>query len=200
CKNNLRQIGIATHVYRDLTVTRRRPFPTRDVTGYWVFRVAPGKICDGLDIDYKCKETPRSLPETYGLQSLYDRLGILKSGGGGVWTCPNAPDFMREYGNTYAHSIAKSLASPDQESEKRRLWVWDNFTALPAVSGIPMRPTSCTIPSEKRQYSHGANGFSGKGYNVLFQDGHVEFFEIGKVDFDKIEIDEDDIPEEVDDF
>ena len=196
CQNNLRQIGVATHVYRDMTLSNRRPFPTSDVTKS-NFRVGYGIPCDGVDENYKCKVRRTTVPEVYGLPSLYHILGILPGGRYGVWVCPNAPGFMREFGNTYNWSTAGILSHPDQEKEKKYIWVWDNYYKLPDPSATTLKSTSSSIPSEKRQYPHTSNGLSGKGYNTLFQDGHVEYFEIGGIK-EVIRATED-IPEDEDD-
>ena len=183
CQNNLRNIGVATSLYRDLTISRCRPFPTKEITGYWGFRVRPGMQCEGLTAwpELACKVRPRKThPEKFGLMAVYSKLQLLPGGGSGVWVCPNSPDFMRAYGNTYAYSIAPNLANPDSEKEKTRIWVWDNFTMKPAISGIALAPTACVILPEYRQYSHGLNSLTGRGYNTLYQDGHVAYHSIGE--------------------
>lgn len=173
CMNNLKQIGIATHMYRDMLGGRRRAFPTADTTGNHCFRMAPGK---------KDANSKWALPETFGLQALFSELNLIPDGGG-VWVCPSAPDWMREYGNTYCFSIAKNLDNPDWDQEKYRIWVWDNVTMYPGTSGFrgPFGP-GFAIPSEDREYPHFANSMSGKGYNTLFQDGHVTYKAVGEDD------------------
>lgn len=168
CQNNLRNIGVATHMYRDMTLSNKRPFPDPDVTGNYTFRVAPGKKWPPTD--------KKAFPETYGLQALYDRLGYLPGGGSGVWVCPNAPQWMREVGSTYTFSINKSILTPDPEKEKSIIWVFDNFSSWPGTSGWrgPFG-AGFTLSSEERQYPHGSNSLTGQGYNTLFQDGHVEY-------------------------
>lgn len=169
CMNNLKQIGLATHMYRDALGGRRRAFPTADVTGNHCFRMAPGK---------KDPNSKWALPETFGLQAVLADLGFLDCAG--TWICPSAPDWMRDFGNTYCFSIAKNLDNPDWDREKYRIWVWDNVTMYPGDSGFrgPFGP-GYAIPSEEREFPHFANSAKGMGYNTLFEDGHVAYKTMG---------------------
>jgi len=166
CKNNLYQIGINTEHYRTL----HNRLPTADDLGNYPYRMAPGK---------RDPRDPRSLKERFGLQALFER----KLGHGsttGVFVCPNAPDWMREYGNTYAFSIAKNL--DDHKAKNipfsRQIWVWDNIHLYPGTPGWrgPFGP-GYSIPIELREYPH-KTFFGGRGYNTLYRDLHVEYHRI----------------------
>ena len=180
CLNNLRQIGLATQVYRDLLGGLQRSFPTADVTGGHPYRMAPGK---------RLPSDPYSLREVFGLQAVYSDLGLIPEGGG-TWVCPSAPQWMRDFGNTYCFSISPDLANPDPEKEKTIPWVMDNVSVLPGVPGF--RPPfdhktgrslgfgpGFGIEKSDRVYPHFSNSASGEGFNALYQDGHVAYHSTG---------------------
>src|SRR5215475_3173489 len=58
CTNNLRQVGLTTHMYRD--VHGRVP-PHSIITGNYSYRLAPGLKTDG---------DRSALPETFGLEAV----------------------------------------------------------------------------------------------------------------------------------
>ena len=97
CMNNLKQIGIATHMYRDMLGGRRRAFPTKDVTGNHCYRMAPGKKSPG---------SKWALPETFGLQALYSELNLIPDGGG-TWYALRLPT------GCGSSAIPIASASPD---------------------------------------------------------------------------------------
>ncbi len=168
CKSNLYQIWINTENYRS---KYRGAMPTAEILGNYPYRMAPGK---------KDSRDPRSLPETYGLQALFEQ-EVGTGSTTGIFLCPCAPEWMREHGNTYAFSIAANLDSPIAKGApfSRQIWVWDNINLYPGTPGWngPFGP-GYAIPVELRVYPH-ATFFGGEGYNTLYRDGHVEYHSIG---------------------
>jgi prepilin-type N-terminal cleavage/methylation domain-containing protein len=161
CQSNLRQIYAATVMYandfKDL-------FPDADATGNFSFRLPPGA---------RTPTDPGAQPEKFGLAALLDSYGYL-SGTSGVWVCKSQPDAMQEYGNTYAFSISASLKRYTSKDRRRELelWVWDNFTLKPGLSGFRGPFSGYTIPTAERQYPHQI-GKNRKTVNDLYLDGHV---------------------------
>jgi prepilin-type N-terminal cleavage/methylation domain-containing protein/prepilin-type processing-associated H-X9-DG protein len=166
CTNNLKQIGLLTQMYRDLHQGR---FPDRDTTGNWGYRIAPGM---------KRLDDRAALPETFGLEALFQQERILPQGSG-IWVCPSAERWMQDYGSTYSFSTAEYLGNRHHEDTSTRMWVWDNYTMRAPPSGLAHRDSSggYAIPSAERVMPHA--DFRSKGYNALFMDGHVEYFETG---------------------
>jgi prepilin-type N-terminal cleavage/methylation domain-containing protein len=161
CRSNLQQIYAATVMYAN---DHKDRFPDAQATGNFSFRLPPGGRTPG---------DPGALPETYGLAALYDAYGYL-SGTSGVWVCQLQPEAMREYGNTYAFSISaniKKYTSKDRNNDKE-LWVWDNFTLKPGLSGFRGPFSGYTIPTPDRVYPHPL-GSHQKTVNDLYLDGHV---------------------------
>ena len=81
----------------------------------------------------------------------------------------------REYKNTYAFSIAKVLSRRYIDDKKNVLWVWDNFSLYPGLSGFRGPFSRYTISAADRVYPHNQRG---KGYHALWLDGHVTYKEL----------------------
>jgi prepilin-type N-terminal cleavage/methylation domain-containing protein/prepilin-type processing-associated H-X9-DG protein len=161
CNNNLRQIGLLTHEYRDV----HGFYPHALKTGYWNYRMAPGKITEG---------DPAAQPERYGLEALYVKERFIPHSSG-IWVCPSQPDYMQAYGNTYAFSRAAVLEKRDPEEPSTILWVWDNFNFKPGLSGFRGPFSRYTIKAEDQVQPHST--WRSAGYNALYLDGHVEYHE-----------------------
>jgi prepilin-type N-terminal cleavage/methylation domain-containing protein/prepilin-type processing-associated H-X9-DG protein len=162
CNNNLRQIGLLTHEYRDVDGY----YPFAQKTGYFSYRMAPGRKTEG---------DPAALPEVYGLEALFVKKKFIPHSSG-IWVCPSQPEYMQNYGNTYAFSVARSLEKRNPEEPSDILWVWDNYTLQPGLSGFRGPFSGYTIKKEDRVQPHAT--LRSAGYNALFLDGHVEYFEI----------------------
>jgi prepilin-type N-terminal cleavage/methylation domain-containing protein/prepilin-type processing-associated H-X9-DG protein len=162
CSNNLRQFGLGTHMYRD----DLRRYPHGDITGRHSYRMRPG---------LKSLNDPGAIPETLGLQAELEKFKYIDSGSS-IWICPSQMDEMKIYQNTYAFSIAAILKRKYPENRDKILFVWDNFSIKPGLSGFfgPFR--GYDIPQSERNYPHMENGIL--GYNALFLDGHVEAFRL----------------------
>jgi type II secretory pathway pseudopilin PulG len=179
CMNNLRQISLATQIYRDVRRTRstrgnKMTFPTGIQLGDWGYRMRPGMKSPG---------DPAALPETFGLQPLLEDYMDRSSGG---WVCPSQTDTMRQYANTYAFNLTFKANDPDPPSQTRDSnmeiqktnWVWDNYSLKPGLSGFrgPFPSTAYNIPSAQRSYPHSTS--KSPGYMRTCADGSVEFFQI----------------------
>ena len=179
CMNNLRQVSLATHVFRDAKRARstrgnKMTFPTGTQLGDWGYRMRPGMRSPG---------DPSALPETFGLQAVLDDYMDKSSGG---WICTSQPDEMRKYENTYAFNLAFKASDPDPPNQTRDAnmeiqktsWVWDNYSMKPGLSGFrgPFSSTSYIISTAQRTYPHGTRG--SPGYMRSCVDGSVEYFAI----------------------
>lgn len=160
CTNNLRQFGLLTEMYRDVN---KRHFPHGDVTGNFSFRMAPG---------LRTESDRSALPETFGLQAVFEEKGFIEQRSG-IWICPSQTEEMKVHQNTYAFSIAESLKKRHPPNPQMAIWVWDNFSLQPGLSGFRGPFSKYTIPANQRVYPHGS--LRSEGYNVLYQDGHVEY-------------------------
>jgi prepilin-type N-terminal cleavage/methylation domain-containing protein/prepilin-type processing-associated H-X9-DG protein len=169
CSNNLRQIGLTTHMWRDV---RKGRFPNREQTGYYGYRMAPGE---------KTPNDRNAMPEKYGLEALFVKYNFLPPKAG-IWECPGQPDWLRKYRNTYAFSTAEVLSRRNPPNQATAIWVWDNFTMMPGLSGFAGDPQrgfgpGYSIPTANREFPHPGFGEGTHGYNALFLDGHVEYFD-----------------------
>jgi prepilin-type N-terminal cleavage/methylation domain-containing protein/prepilin-type processing-associated H-X9-DG protein len=165
CRNNLYQAWTNTEHYR---VPRNGAFPDKYTLGGYSYRMGYGQ---------KRPDDPFSLPETYGLQALFETT----LGGGatdGTWVCPDQPDWMRALQNTYAFSIAGNLYQTNAQADmSKQIWVWENYTMYAGEPGWrgPFGP-GYSIPSALRSFPHSER--HSRGYNALYRDGHVEFREL----------------------
>jgi len=176
--NNLKQVGLATHMLRDLKRGRlsgnKMTFPTGTQLGDWGYRMRPGMKSPG---------DPAALPEKYGLQPLLEP--YMDKGSGG-WVCPSQLDDMRRFENTYAFNRTFKSNDPDPANQTRDAqnevqktnWVWDNVDMRPGLSGFrgPFSTTAYIIPSAQRIYPHPT--MSSRGYMRACVDGSVEFFDM----------------------
>jgi prepilin-type N-terminal cleavage/methylation domain-containing protein/prepilin-type processing-associated H-X9-DG protein len=161
CTNNLRQIGLTTHEWRDVLGC----YPHRTWTGQYGYRMAPGMKTIG---------DRSALPERYGLEAIFVQKKFLPPSAG-IWVCPSSPDPMKLHQNTYAFSTAPMLSDRFIESLSTTFWVWDNYAMLPGTTGLPGPfGSGYTIPVAERVEPH--NTWKSTGYNLLYLDGHVEYF------------------------
>jgi prepilin-type processing-associated H-X9-DG protein len=116
-----------------------------------------------------------ALPEIYGLEAVFVDTRFIPANAG-IWACPSQPDYMQDYGNTYAFSVAKTLTEKNPDDKSTILWVWDNYTLKPGLTGFIGPFSGYTIKQEDRVQPHAT--LRSAGYNALFLDGHVEYFEI----------------------
>ena len=164
CSNNLRQVGLITHVYRDC---HRGQFPDAERTGNYSYRMAPGM---------KSPNDRNALPEVFGLEAVYADLGILPAESG-IWVCPSQTAEMRGYRNTYAFSVATILKQRNPPGQGTTVFVWDNYTLYPGLSGFRGPFVGYSIPTAKRVLPHGGFGLGTVGYNALYLDGHTQFYD-----------------------
>jgi prepilin-type processing-associated H-X9-DG protein len=160
CTNNLRQFGLLTEMYRDVN---KRHFPHADITGNFSYRMAPG---------LKTPNDRSALPETFGLQAVFEEKGFIELRSG-IWVCPSQTEEMKRYENTYAFSIAESLRKRNPPNQHTSIWVWDNYSFKPGLSGFRGPFSSYTLSTSERIQPH--SSLRSDGYNVLYQDGHVEY-------------------------
>lgn len=162
CLNNLRQIGLLTHMYRDV----HKKFPDGITTGNFSYRMAPG---------LKTPNDPAALPERYGLEAVMVENNFIPHRAG-IWVCPSQEQAMQAFGNTYAFSVAQVLSHKNPEETSTVMWVWDNFSLKPGLSGFRGPFSGYTINQNERVYPHGT--LRGRGYNALYLDGHVKYKEL----------------------
>lgn len=163
CTNNLRQVGLLTHMYRD---DNKGFYPNGIKTGNFSYRMAPG---------LKTPNDPGALPERYGLEALYVEKGYIPALSG-MWVCPSQPPEQQVYRNTYAFSVAQILNEKFPEEPETILWVWDNFSLKPGLSGFRGPFSGYVLNTSERIQPHATQ--RGEGYNALFLDGHVEYKEL----------------------
>jgi prepilin-type N-terminal cleavage/methylation domain-containing protein len=195
CTNNLKQIGLATQMFRDVKRIQRKrlTLPTGYDLGGWGYRMRPGLKTPG---------DPGAEPEKFGLQAV---LGTYMENGSGGWICPSQADevprdasgasvcsnpWLRRNENTYAFSTAYRSSDPDPANRTRdsqgrpqsNSWVWDNTDICAGLSGF--RGTFGTIPQARRVYPHiGRGARTGRGQMRLYVDNSIGYFEIGQTDY-----------------
>ena len=169
CSNSLRQIGLAAHVYRDV---HRGRFPDADATGNFSYRMAPGM---------KSPNDRNARPEVYGLEAVFVDLGMLPAASG-IWICPSQTPAMRDHRNTYAFSVAATLAKRNPPNQRTTLFVWDNYSLHPGLSGFRGPFLGYSIPTATRVVPHVGSFVGPVGYNALYLDGHTRFFDSAQTD------------------
>jgi prepilin-type N-terminal cleavage/methylation domain-containing protein len=188
CTNNLKQIGLATQMYRDVKRLQRKrlTLPTGGELGNWQYRMRPGLKTPGI---------PGIKAEFYGLQAILDPY---MGNASGSWICPSQPDEMPRYPNgvpfcslnprlrlnenTYWFSIANKDLDPEDkkktrmtlDARKKELWVMDNVSVCVGLSGRTDKVGS-PVDSNLRVYPHSALRGT-KGQMALYHDGSVGFY------------------------
>jgi prepilin-type N-terminal cleavage/methylation domain-containing protein len=162
CANSLRQIGLAMRLSADF---RRGFFPDASKTGNFSYRMAPG---------LRTPNDPDARPEIYGLEAVYVREGVLDQASG-VWVCPSQGSRERAYRNTYAFSIAKVLRQRNPPNQTTTLFVWDNYSFHPGLSGFRGPFAGYGIPAAQRVSPHAATPSRSAAYNALYLDGRIDF-------------------------
>jgi type II secretory pathway pseudopilin PulG len=178
CQSNLRQVGVAVRSY-GMDFDEKWPDPL--TTGNYGFRMRPGHVSQGEQ---------GALPEVYGLAAVLHGIrpgddlskGLPPKpkylpGNSDVWVCPSQTDFMQSLGNTYSFSIASGLAQWNETLRIKRVddvYVWDNWTQYPGLSGFRGPFQGYTIPQDQRTFPH---RWSGQGRGAVCElkiGGHVE--------------------------
>lgn len=162
CANSLRQIGLAMRLCSDF---RRGFFPDAHKTGNFSYRMAPG---------LRTRNDPDAFPEVYGLEAVYVKAGVLDQASG-VWVCPSQGEQARSYLNTYAFSIAKVLTRRNPPNQATTIFVWDNHTFHPGLSGFRGPFAGYGIPAARRTTPHAAYPSRSAAYNALYLDGRIDF-------------------------
>ncbi len=160
----------------------RDHLPDAETMGNFLFRMAPGQ---------KARGDHSAHPEVYGLQAILHGIGYgddLSNGitgkgrylnaASGVWVCPGAPEYMREYGNTYCVSINTIIGTYTSINRGRQAavntpWVFDNYSSFPGLTGFRGPFTGYNIPSTQWVFPHNLSNKAG-AVNELFLDGHTE--------------------------
>ncbi|WP_432799757.1 type II secretion system protein [Poriferisphaera sp. WC338] len=173
CQSNLHQVYIGMRCYAN---DNDDYLPDAYTTGNFVYRQAPGNTL---------ASDPHSIPEMFGLAAVLDRYEYM-DGRSDAWVCPSQTEEMISYGNTYAFSIAKTLAKSrlfaietQKKSAYRMVLVWDNYTLRPGLPGFRGPFSGYTIPSANRVMPHAIStpekgSGSSKGVNNLYIGGHVK--------------------------
>jgi prepilin-type N-terminal cleavage/methylation domain-containing protein len=154
CKTNLKNLYLAEIMYTDdyngwLPSVEK----TRQLGGHWGFRAAKG---------YRSKYDRRGIPETFGLNALFDTLGYIPSESK-VWICTDLGMkwMAEEYKCTYSFSIAPVLSKEKYvnlnslKGNPRSPLITDNITYYtPSPVGWYVtkdaRPQSIIPPAERR--------------------------------------------------
>ena len=185
CRSNLQQIGNATRMYANANSDH---YPDDWTVGLCVYRRG---YLERNPLD------PYSLPEVYGLPSLYNINGYIKTND--VWICPAALEKFREYKNTYIwalmsrtapanHPMSKWTSRTRAENKASRnfesFWVSENLTNAPPATGLNYsgsgQPQDLTLKGAqmlphpyRTKVSTGLFDPRRGAMNILFLDGSV---------------------------
>jgi prepilin-type N-terminal cleavage/methylation domain-containing protein len=158
CRSNLKQIALASRMYAN---DNDDHYPDGYTIGGSRFRVAPGT---------KNAADPNAEVEIFGLHSIFRQAGYLKSNE--VWVCPSAPDYMKDFGNTYNWMVlggrdlddVKKATGANQakwtslirgrERNKGVEWVADNIAWRPFASGVRASSADASIPPAQQVRPH----------------------------------------------
>ena len=168
CMSNLRQIGVAGGAYQ--SDNPKQVLPSREVLGGANYRVAPGRV----HITNK--------KEIYGLQALFDDMGLIPSISE-VYICPlNEYDVQNDYGNTYiVNAMDRLTQNPENYlpgDKQHGYWLADNWNLNPVPSGVEFPfvdvtnqgPDNRNYFREPTYYHRGSttrlNGESASGWGV----------------------------------
>ena len=162
CKSNLHQVGLTTITYRD----NMKRWPHGEITGKHPFRMRPGM---------KTINDPGADPEIFGIQAEFEKTRSIDPYSN-IWVCPAQTDEMKQYGNTYAFNINSSMKKRNIPNQDTFLWVWDNYTVRPGLSGFIGPFKGYEIPVSTRVIPHMEAGID--GYVALYLDGHVDVFRL----------------------
>ncbi len=163
CRSSLHQLGLTTIQYRDCM----KHYPYGTLTGKHVYRMRPG---------LKSLNDPGAAPETLGLQAEFEKKRLIDTYSG-IWICPSQTEEMKQFENTYAFNINdETLKKKNPPNPHKILWVWDNFSMKPGLSGFAGPFKGYDIPVANRVMPHQEVGVN--GYNALYLDGHVELFRL----------------------
>ena len=187
CKSSLQQIGNATRMYAN---DNKDHYPDDWTVGLCVYRRGYLEI-NPVD--------PFSRPEVYGLPSLYNIHGYIKTNN--VWICPAAIDKFKEFKNTYIWALltrptVSNPHSPATWTSRQRgntiassgsridtFWVSENLVNIPPTTGFNYsgigQPTDPTLSGQllphpyRSKVTSSANDVRRGAMNVLFIDGSV---------------------------
>ena len=178
CMSNLRQIGVAGGAYQSLNP--KQTMPSHEALGGANYRVAPGLESTPI--------TPSGGPETFGLQALFDKLGLI-SGNSEVYICPlNEFDVVdNDHGNTYVvngnDQFTQDLENYLSSDKHSGFWVADNWNLRPAPSNVYYTPRDNRKFFRTRTFYHSGtterrykNGDSGPGVNEIYLDLSAGFW------------------------
>lgn len=190
CQSNLRQVGLATHLY---TVDNRDRFPTdqpgpsattwKGVLGNASYRRGAGET--GIDnLGGYSSFIPSSLPEVYGLPAIFQERKYLNAPQ--LWICPASIDWMQEARNSYMWNSVDSIGkatSKDRTGDWSRAvnanprkfyWVRDNTWFFPFATGVVKTvATSFKIPDAQQPGTFPHRIGKDLLANALYLDLHV---------------------------
>src|SRR3954447_16410272 len=160
CKSNLQQIGNASRMYANDNKDR---YPDDWTVGLCVYR---------RGYQERNPADPFSLPEVYGLPSLFQIHGYIK--GPGVWLCPSALDKFRDYKNTYVWTLLSTKITSTNAypaglwTSRRRgdnkgtgtnptpnadlFWVTENLLNIPPATGFNYGGSGQPTAPELKQF------------------------------------------------